>query len=151
IGLVVFTTFLVFGFLEVFVGLIKVGTCPVEPLVPVWLLMAGILNVIYNVVAIIFIMLHDKKARTPKIRELVMGVLTAAWLIWLILGSYYVYEIYDVVVYEQNHPKYCDRFVYTFAFFVITISYVFLGILVCCACYCMVFLCCHNSSVIIIT
>ncbi|KAK5967905.1 hypothetical protein GCK32_022371, partial [Trichostrongylus colubriformis] len=54
IGLVIFTMLLVLGILEIVIGIIRVGTCPLRPMIPFWLMVYGMLNVVYNAVGIIF-------------------------------------------------------------------------------------------------
>ncbi len=58
----------------------------------------------------------------------------------VITGSFYVYSTYEVVDHhDPNDPDYCDYTAYTFAFIVITIGFISLGLSVIaalCACFC---------------
>ncbi|XGW06482.1 hypothetical protein V3C99_016636 [Haemonchus contortus] len=150
-GIVLFTILLVMSTLETFIGATTIGTCPFQPIMPIWLIIFGVLSVLFGVCGLVFALKLNYTGRKALYRDLAMGIMTAFWLIWFILGSYYVYDIYNTVVYEQGHPYYCYPLVYKFTIFIVTVIWVIIGIACCCVCYCVAFLCCHNSSVVVIT
>ncbi|KAK5965695.1 hypothetical protein GCK32_022176, partial [Trichostrongylus colubriformis] len=50
-------------------------------MIPFWLMVYGMLNVVYNAVGIIFTLVRFKKGRATTIRDCVLGVMTAVWLV----------------------------------------------------------------------
>ena len=54
----------------------------------------------------------------------------------LLQGCVWVYRIYQPLMDERHYgdPRYCDRFVYVFAFWLITTAYIFLGFVTSCIC-----------------
>lgn len=149
--LVFFVLLFFIGVFEIIVGAIGVGRCPVQPMIPVWLLISGLMNLFRNAFGVACTMKQNKTPRQTTIRDFGMGIFFFVWFVWLTLGSYWIYDVYNVVVYEHGEPNYCNQAVYSFAFVILTFAFVVLGILLCCVCYCAVFLCCHNSSVVIIS
>jgi hypothetical protein len=60
---------------------------------------------------------------------------------WLIVGSYYVYSTYEYVTHHSglDNQTFCNYTAYTFAFIVITIGFISLGLSIIaalCACFC---------------
>ncbi|VDM54754.1 unnamed protein product [Angiostrongylus costaricensis] len=151
LAVLMFILLLVLSIHEVVIAAAKMTSCPVAPLIPVWLIVSGLMGILRNTGAIVCSIYEDKKRRAIAIRDCILGLFTALWIMWLIVGSYWTYSVYDKVVYQSNKENYCDQLLYCFTFSLITTSYVIIGITFCCMIYCVVFLCCHNSSVAIIT
>jgi len=55
---------------------------------------------------------------------------------WFITGCVWVYRIYPPVLAEDQSedPRYCNKLVYQFAFWLITSAYIFLGLFTSCIC-----------------
>ncbi|WKY12766.1 hypothetical protein Q1695_003956 [Nippostrongylus brasiliensis] len=144
-------TWCTIALIEIVAGGIGVGRCPHEPMIPIWLIVAGVFNFIRHGLYVGCAIKHENSRVRSKARDLVYAVTIAIWFIWLVLGSYWTYDIYSTVIFDYEHPFYCNRGVYWCAFILITVAWVLVAIIFSCTCYCVVFLCCHNSSVVIIT
>ncbi|KAK6753001.1 hypothetical protein RB195_012546 [Necator americanus] len=151
VAVILFSLLLAVGVLEILIGAMNIGSCPIRPLIPIWLVVAGSVSSLRNITGILLSVWDDKSGRIAAVRELLIGIFAAFWIIWLILGSYWTYGIYNDVVYDEGKQNYCDQLTYKFTFGIITLTYVIVGVLLCCCCYCIVCLCCHNGAVIIIT
>ena len=60
--------------------------------------------------------------------------------LWLLIGSYFVYSVYDDVTHKKmDDENYCDYTAYTFAFIVITIGFISLALSIIAAlCMCVI-------------
>ncbi|RCN26776.1 hypothetical protein ANCCAN_27497 [Ancylostoma caninum] len=56
-AVVMFALLLCLAILEIIVGSVKVGSCPVSPLIPIWLIVGGSISCVRNVVGILFTVL----------------------------------------------------------------------------------------------
>lgn len=54
LAVVMFALLLCIGILEVVIGSVKLGSCPVSPLIPIWLIVAGSVGCVRNIVGIVF-------------------------------------------------------------------------------------------------
>jgi len=158
-------SFLVFAALNitmVYNGANNLKKCPGEPMVPVYLLVAGSTSLALLVVRLIVshvlmpqLVNHhaDISAKPgspedfPLVRFLVHGLKVFDTLAsifstcWLIAGSAYVYGA--EIVYESESEVFCNKSTYIFAYVVITIGYVSLVLsLIAAICTCL----CSKSS-----
>ncbi|CAF0818200.1 unnamed protein product [Brachionus calyciflorus] len=128
----------------IIIGAIYKDQCTIDHKIPIWLIVYGVfglLNVILRTVQnshYIF-----KKARNElnesfkiKMRILIIDLFLFAW---FICGNVWIYSVKSKVVTDnQLDPSYCHANCYYFAFWMITIKWILLGIL--CCCYCCILL-----------
>ena len=101
------------------VGAICFEDCPREPLVPVWLIVAGCLYLVTTLTDLIICFKKDYDR--PLAVRIWDHSIVVAMLAWLVAGSVWVYEM-------DEEGGYCNPLVYYLSHVLITISYVFIVI-----------------------
>eukprot|EP00095_Tigriopus_kingsejongensis_P004244 maker-scaffold711_size108467-snap-gene-0.34 protein:Tk04244 transcript:maker-scaffold711_size108467-snap-gene-0.34-mRNA-1 annotation:"PREDICTED: uncharacterized protein LOC100493102 isoform X4" len=148
-----FTIFAALNICMIYVGAKAVHSCPVEPMVPNYLIVAGSLSMSLLMVRLIVARLlvpyleqsqeitrDQETLEASQVRE---KALVGTWFLslltiydsfasifstcWLIVGSIYVYGV-SPDFYDRNSPNHCDYHAYMFAFVVITIGYISLAL-----------------------
>ncbi|XP_014278291.1 transmembrane protein 272 isoform X2 [Halyomorpha halys] len=117
------------------IGLHYLNECPVNVFIPIYLLVGGFVGVLKQVLQILY---RVKRARNrndneEEPRSSFQSVITCFMLSWFFLGSYWVYKEYKPN-YDPREGPYCNKTVYLFAFWQITIVYVTLSLLTFCLC-----------------
>lgn len=152
-------SFIIFAALNtamVAVGGEALNGCPLEHMVPIYLIVAGSTSLALLIARLLLSHVlipsmnivgvsataegegnQSKKSSTegPAMQYAIKGLRTFDSLAsifstcWLIAGSYYVYSTYTTVTHDDtSQPTYCDKTAYTFSFIVITIGYISLGL-----------------------
>ncbi|GMS91562.1 hypothetical protein PENTCL1PPCAC_13737, partial [Pristionchus entomophagus] len=132
------------------IGMIIIGTvneenCPVRPLIPTWLIVIGSLYLIRAAVSA-YTKWKQSKIQSlyrPHICIRLFNLLLGIGLfVWFILGTIWVFGVNPS--YTRDSEKYCDEFMYTFAYVFILLSYIVLALscFACCCCCC--FICCRQ-------
>ncbi|XP_053545216.1 transmembrane protein 272-like [Bombina bombina] len=118
------------------VGAVNLFGCPAQPMIPIYLIVAGVFGFSFW----IFLPLEWF---APCLRKILMFAVTLFLLAWLIAGSVWVFRIYPFPA------RACQINMYLFAFAVIIIQYIFLGLmLIYCliSCFCSKILCCCKQT-----
>ncbi|XP_074073290.1 transmembrane protein 272 isoform X3 [Macrotis lagotis] len=140
-----------------FTGMKFLEDCPIEPLIPLYLLVGGIIGSLK-----VSLLLYDStKMRQLLAKSVVIDdddddeypwrqnahkyyihlILSLFLFIWFILGNYWVFSIYlPNFIPPFHHPQdYCDKTLYLFAVSVLLISHSVLFLLGFCSCCIYVF------------
>ncbi|KAJ1363224.1 hypothetical protein KIN20_023044 [Parelaphostrongylus tenuis] len=127
----------------VIIGSINRDECDVNPKIPTWLIVTGTVSLIRSAINFFFRFKDQQKLPRPIIIRIIDGLLSIFVAIWFILGTIWVYWVYDHVSYDPRAgPDYCDQLTYVFTFVFITVTYalMFLSCLCfCCCCCCICF------------
>ncbi|XP_077312539.1 transmembrane protein 272-like [Lithobates pipiens] len=107
----------------IIIGSMHVYNCPVEPKIPIYLIVAGV----FHLLAFALIPLKLVAEKVAYGIESVLGLFSFAW---FIAGSVWVFRIY------QDNPRRCNDLVYKFAFGILIFEYIFLAFLVAVICLC---------------
>merc|ERR1712226_44998 len=129
-------------------GTIHLNDCPVEKMVPVYMLVFGVIFVVKSCLTTAKYAATknnkegDEESKAWQLERLLDCFLT----IWFIVGNVFVYRTRSK--YQSTDPTaddYCHRETYLFAFWVITVTYIMLAlclVLCCCCLFCMCCACC---------
>ncbi|XP_073514539.1 transmembrane protein 272-like isoform X3 [Phyllobates terribilis] len=110
----------------VIIGSMHVDNCPIEPKIPIYLIVAGV----FHLLAFALIPLKIVAEKLAYSIESVLGIFSFCW---FIAGSVWVFRIY------QENPRRCNDLVYKFAFGILIFEYIFLALVVaviCLFCFC---------------
>ncbi|KAF2897919.1 hypothetical protein ILUMI_08257 [Ignelater luminosus] len=128
--------FLILNIVMFFVGITTTKDCPIKPIIPVYLAVAGALGVITKIIPI------ANRNRRLVIVDRILYALFIVEFIWMILGSVWIYSIYQPN-YVPGREPHCNKTAYLLAFWLLTINYIFLllvitlpCIILCCFCCC---------------
>ena len=125
-------------------GSLFVHTCPLEPLIPVYLIVGGISGILKNVLLIVENLIKRYSDQiSPRIKH--TKYIVHIWrtfnlifnlfmLVWTIAGSYWVYHIYTEVTNSEYME--CTELLYKFGFGIVTSSYILLLMTCTCVCCC---------------
>lgn len=127
------------------IGSIFVDDCPLEPRIPVYLVVAGLFGLIQHVTALVTKYLPKEKQRISDVQKrwctCLDSVLQTFLFVWFIAGCVWVYSNYEPNYDNPNHPDYCHKTVYLFTFWMFNISFIILCSLIVfalCAIICVV-------------
>ncbi|XP_069824255.1 transmembrane protein 272-like isoform X2 [Dendropsophus ebraccatus] len=115
----------------VVIGSMHVGKCPIEPMIPIYLIVAGAVHLLA------FALIPLKLVAT-KVSYSIESFLGLFAFCWFIAGSVWVFRIY------QENPRPCNDLVYNFAFGILIFEYIFLALVVAVMC---IFTCCAGCLV----
>ena len=136
-----------------FAGVKYKDECPVEPFIPVYLIVGGSFGILKTTVEIIRRLLYngdvfsseekeDSQAEDRSIGWMFFdGILSLFLFSWFIAGNIWIYSKYKPNFVAPHHQplNYCNKILYLFAFWVVTGSYVIM--IVICFCTCCLGLC----------
>nr|XP_023029772.1 uncharacterized protein LOC111517746 [Leptinotarsa decemlineata] len=116
------------------VGILAVNKCPVQDNIPLYLIATGAIGLLSKLITTTReqIMRHVKTG-------FVESALYTVEVVFLILGSYWVYKVYPPSYDPKDGAAYCQKTAYLFAFIYLTFFY---AIVMCIFCGFMCFLCC---------
>ncbi|XP_041128431.1 transmembrane protein 272-like [Polyodon spathula] len=149
--------FLVWPLTMAFVGMKYLEYCPIQPLIPLYLLVGGIIGSL----KVLFLLYDSAKMRSLLSKSVVIDddddddeypwrqnahkyyihvTLSLFLFIWFILGNYWVFSVYKPnFIHPFHQPQdYCDKTLYIFAVGVLVMSYTVLALLLLSTCilYC---------------
>ncbi|XP_075693014.1 transmembrane protein 272-like isoform X2 [Rhinoderma darwinii] len=119
------------GVISATLGSMHVDNCPVEPKIPIYLIVAGV----FHLLSFILIPLKMVAEKLAYSIESLLGIFSFCW---FIAGSVWVFGVY------QDNPRRCNDLVYKFAFGILIFEYIFLAFLVAVIC---LFTCCAGFLV----
>jgi len=124
--------------LMIIVGVSTMGKCPIEPLIPIWLIVSGGLSVIKNLSTLVqrIKALNIKSEKKGNVFWNVFDTLIAFFLFgWFIVGNFWVYQNYNAMISQPNTKLTCDYTSFYLSFWVITGVYILVAfscLLFCC-------------------
>ncbi|XP_046852795.1 transmembrane protein 272-like isoform X2 [Xenia sp. Carnegie-2017] len=123
--------------------------CPVEPFIPIYLIIAGSCGLLKCLTLSFekfkscnttqeqaFVENYSSNEDLSNTSKFMDGLLNIFMFTWFIAGNVWVYSHYkpNMKPSSKNLSNYCDPTVYWFAFWVVTVSYVIMGIIFFCIC-----------------
>ncbi|KAJ3655646.1 hypothetical protein Zmor_014767 [Zophobas morio] len=106
---------------KIVIAAIYFHKCPVEPEIPKYLLVMGIIGVVTKLIMLFRNFIIKCIKVTP-----ILSLLATVELTIFIIGSYYIYREFEPSYEPQSGEKYCDKTLYLFSFIYITIIYALL-------------------------
>ena len=135
------------------------GECSLEPNIPIFLIVGGILGILKNLFLILenvskrcphrlYPRSHKKRKYLKYIWKIFNILFTLFMLAWIIAGSYWIYHIYNDVMRIDfgrlsSDGTSCNELLYKFSFGILTSSYILLVLMLCCTCCCS---CCLKTN-----
>ncbi|XP_071015619.1 transmembrane protein 272-like [Oncorhynchus clarkii lewisi] len=133
-----------------FVGVKSIDDCPVQPMIPLYLLVGGVIGSVK-----VTLLLYDTtRMRSLISKSVVIGdddadeypwrqnankyyvhvILSLFLFVWFLLGNYWVFSVFQPNFITPFHQPqdYCRKSLYLFAVFVLTLSHTVLLLLLCC-------------------
>jgi len=133
---------LVIPIAAIVIGSQKLNECPIEPFIPLFLIIFGAVSIVLIVIEIYN--QSQKRVQGDKYKRgqgktIVEGVLCIILLVWFLAGIIWVYLTYPVDNMDTSSDLYCDKKVYLFAVGLLVAGMIFAClILVYCSCsYCI--------------
>ncbi|KAK3099889.1 hypothetical protein FSP39_011295 [Pinctada imbricata] len=125
-------------------GSIYIRSCPMERMIPVYLIVSGILGMIHNVSGIVQRIKqrsreteteHGDTERKPNpVVSAFNSLLICFIFVWFIAGNVWIYSAYNDIVTDARQStsfRYCDQTLYYYAFWTATAAYVLVGFSCC--------------------
>jgi len=134
-------------------GSLNLQNCPVQRLIPIWLIVAGATSAILQFINIVNGFLTRKREGHQNLEEGDKnsttsggnGILGCFNFVWFICGNVWVFGVHNRVVHDDDaSDNYCDGTAYNLAFWSIIAAYIFIGFF--CFCGCCV-ACCVGKAV----
>lgn len=132
---------LIFTLITLVIGATNMYSCPVEPRIPIYLVVCGVMNLTSILFSIMGSFLHIKKIDDHNVfgyfyitaAALMIIILQIFNFIWLIIGTVWVFSVFNQVEYEQlNAKNYCQRNVYQYSLASVILQYMFPLAICCC-------------------
>ena len=119
-----------------FVGAKYKDQCPVEPKIPIYLIVAGAVGVFRNLISL------GQRAKQSdnqdeegqRKKRPFVSILDCFLFAWFICGNVWIYQNYKHISHDVNDSRYCHETLYLFAFWITTSTYILAGVLCCCVC-----------------
>ncbi|KAK4879900.1 hypothetical protein RN001_008046 [Aquatica leii] len=128
--------FLIINTVMLCVGIATARDCPINPNIPIYIAVAGGLGIISKILPLV-----NYKFQL-KVLQWISNLLFLVEFAWMIVGSVWIYGIYQPN-YEPAHGPYCDKTAYLLAFWLLTINYIYIGLIIISICCvgCCIMLC----------
>ena len=132
---------LIFTLITLVIGATNLSACPVEFRIPIYLVVCAVFNLTSIFFTIVGSYLHIKKLDEHNVfgylyitaTALVIIILQIFLFIWLIMGTIWVFSVFNRVEYEQLNAKdYCQRNVYQYTLASVVLQYIFPLAICCC-------------------
>ncbi|XP_048450117.1 transmembrane protein 272-like, partial [Rhincodon typus] len=127
---------LILGIAYITVGSIYLDSCTKQHLIPIYLIVSGI-SALFFLMVLLIPRTSDENHILNKFHQFFTHLESLFSFIWFITGSVWIYSIYQPDYINKTSPNYCNKTLYLFAFWVTTIIYIFLGLMMVfgiCAC-----------------
>jgi len=131
---------LIVGFTLLFLGTFNFPFCPIQPMIPVFMITSGALLIINSLVRMIGHIPSSKRIRGDKKARLttalcyygIEGLILLAIVVNVILGCVWVYGSKYYVHFEETffEDHYCDWTVYWFAWWTVTMHLIVFGLII---------------------
>lgn len=126
------------------IGSVYLYDCPAEPCIPIFLIVGGSFSVLKYLIGVTTRVRRtdQENNQDPPKPHPAQYVINCFLCAWFITGCVWVYRIYQPIFTESEklnkdgtpNEEYCNKTVYTFAFWLITAAYIFLGLFTSCIC-----------------
>lgn len=123
--LIVSLFFACLTFIKLIFGIVYFSDCPAKPLIPIYLLVAGIVGIAGTCCR----SKEDKKKKNT-----IGNLLDIFNCFWFGVGCYAIYSIYPPDTDDPTSEIYCNKILYLFSFWTVTIVLGFMGLLLLCFC-----------------
>ncbi|XP_047461429.1 transmembrane protein 272-like [Mugil cephalus] len=120
-------------------GVVYLRQCPVQHLIPIYLLVMGASSIGSLCVTYIRTALQDSACFL--LITIFMSLLHIFNLFWFVAGTYWVYSVYPPD-YSPHTVRYCHKTTYLFAFIVNTIMWGAIALMFVCGCCGYLLICC---------
>lgn len=129
-------------------GSVNLHRCPVETYIPIWLIITGVFSLLKSAINFFYRAKRHRAGQPPSASDVnpnpFDGLLSCFLLVWFIIGSVWIYSVYDQVQYSSpRDPDYCDQLTFVFSFVFVTFGYVLLALTMFCFCCCCCCICCR--------
>jgi len=122
----------------VFIGTKYKDECPVEPLIPIYLIVAGACGLVGNCCSCGARYQEGGQREEGSVNpiQLVVQLFVFAW---FVCGSVWIYSNYEPNYADQESADYCNKTLYLFAFWVTNSYYIISGLVLICFCVAGIF------------
>lgn len=137
-------------------GAVYFDDCELQEMIPIFLIVLGcasLLHTILNIVKRLLIWMKNTGETHRQVKYCLYnlssffeGILMLFMLIWLIAGTFWVFDSYkDWETTDEDAKNYCHPVVYLFSFILLVVFYCLMAISLCCCCClcCIVLLECY--------
>ena len=103
--------------------------CPIEQKIPIWLIVSGVVALFQGIFAPAF--RNDGKSEQNSGRSVFRAVgliINIFQMVWLIIGSVWIYGNYEPDYNKADDYKFCHETVYMFSFWILNVTYIGLSI-----------------------
>ncbi|XP_039514733.1 transmembrane protein 272-like isoform X2 [Pimephales promelas] len=151
-SLLVILTIVVLGVLiaAIGIGAYFLRDCPVQPHIPVYLIVFGVFVFLVLIVSLgLFYGLLAKD--TFELLLLSLLVISVSFILylfvfcWFIAGSVWIYSVHRPSYDPTHEPNYCNKTLYLFAFWLNTVCYGCLAVLLLCIGFSVFYICVQNT------
>ncbi len=122
--------------IQFIIGIIYLDDCPIEPLIPIYNLVAGLAGISISLLSLLLFIIYrsDKsKASATKIPVIILLVLLVIFLfIWSIVGGYNTFSLGENNITQYDNPNlstYCNPVLFWMSFVIIIIYFSILALL----------------------
>jgi len=130
---------LIFTLIALVIGTSNISACPVEPRVPIYLVVSGTINLTSILFTIVGYFLHVKEKDENIIgffyvtfSAIMIIIFQLVNFIWLILGTVWTFSVFNQVQYtNMNTNTYCQQNLYQYTEVSIILQYI-VPIVICC-------------------
>ncbi|XP_069776051.1 transmembrane protein 272 [Narcine bancroftii] len=111
-------------------GTIYLDSCTIQYLIPIHLIVFGSSTLFFMMLSLLPCSSNDEGSTSTSRRSgnACKGLGSMFCFIWFICGSVWIYRIYEPNYIDKLSADYCDKTLYLFAFWLITVVYIILGI-----------------------
>ena len=115
-----------FFFYNLLAGAKYEDDCPVESMIPIYLIVAGATGIVANCCNCGVKYTESGDGEEKQINPL-QAVVQLFLFAWFICGNVWIYKNYEPNYNDPTSPNYCDKTLYLFAFWVTTSYYIVFG------------------------
>jgi len=117
------------------IGSIYVDECKIEPNIPVYLIVSGVVGTLQHIITIWTKYVpkesHGKLRVYRRYCNSLNGIFHLFLTMWFIVGCVWVYGAHSEVEFKDREKnEYCHKTLYYFSFWILNLSFIFLGLLV---------------------
>ncbi|KAK2816045.1 hypothetical protein Q7C36_022316 [Tachysurus vachellii] len=127
---------------QLVIGVLYREACPLQPLIPIYLLVSGAFSLVLVVLSCLPCTQEEENGggAISTLCTTWNSLITLFLFCWFIAGNVWVYSIYEPS-YDHHMLAYCDKTLYLFAFWTITLVYIIIGLIIVASCCIMVCMC----------
>uniref|UniRef100_A0A0E9X693 Uncharacterized protein n=1 Tax=Anguilla anguilla TaxID=7936 RepID=A0A0E9X693_ANGAN len=127
---------------QIVLGTIYLKDCPAQPYIPIYVLVSGVFTMCLSLLSCLPCARESEGGEQNPLSSICTAwnsLLTVFLFCWFIAGNVWIYSIY-APSYSPLERQYCHKTLYLFAFWMTTLVYILVGVLLvggCCALICM--------------